>query len=88
MILDADIRIDSQERAVRKRDRRSKLTDEDVAQIRAHLQQGKSPIVMARCFEVNKSTIYDIRAMRRWRHVATAANAIPLSELYKTKRRV
>jgi hypothetical protein len=71
----------------RKRDRRSKLTEEDVAQIKAHLQQGKNPIVIARYFEVNKSTIYDIRAMRRWRRVAPAAEATPLSKLYKTRVR-
>jgi hypothetical protein len=62
---------------------RAKLTEEDVAQIKSHLQQGKNPIVMARYFEVNKSTIYDIRAMRRWRHVAPASEAIPLSKLSK-----
>jgi len=67
----------------RKRDRRSKLTEEDVAQIKAHLQQGKNPTVMARYFEVNKSTIYDIRAMRRWRRVAPAEKARPLSALSK-----
>ena len=32
-----------QQRPARKRDRRSKLTEEDVAQIKAHLQQGKKP---------------------------------------------
>jgi len=67
----------------RKRDRRSKLTEEDVAQIKAHLQQGKRPAILARYFEVNKSTIYDIRAMRRWRRVTPAAEAIPLSKLSK-----
>jgi Helix-turn-helix domain len=72
----------------RKRDRRSKLTDEDVAQIKAYLQQGKNPAILARYFEVSKSTIYDIRAMRRWRRVTTAARATPLSELYKTRRRI
>jgi hypothetical protein len=35
---------------------------------------------MARYFEVSKSTIYDIRAMRRWRRVTRAAKAKPLSE--------
>jgi hypothetical protein len=53
-----------QPRPARKRDRRSKLTDEDVAQIKAQLQQGKNPAILARYFEVSKSTIYDIRAMR------------------------
>jgi hypothetical protein len=75
-----------QEQPTRKRDRRSRLTEEDVAQIKAHLQQGKNPIVMARYFEVNKSTIYDIRAMRRWRHVAPAPKPTPLSEYKTTKR--
>ena len=72
----------------RKRDRRSKLTEEDVAQIKAHLQQGKSPAIIARYFEVNSRIIYNIRANETYRHVAPAANARPLSELSKTKRRV
>jgi hypothetical protein len=71
-----------------KRYRRPTLTKEDVAQIKAHLQEGKNPTILARYFEVSKSIIYDIRAMRRWRRVAPAAEATPLSELYKTKRRV
>jgi hypothetical protein len=71
-----------------KRYRRPRLIEEDVAQIKAHLQHGKSPAILARYFEVSKSTIYDIRAMRKWRHITPAANATPLSELYKTKRRV
>jgi hypothetical protein len=41
---------------------------------------------MARYFQVNKSTIYDIRAMRRWRHVAPAEKAIPLSKLKSLDR--
>jgi hypothetical protein len=45
-----------QERQTRKRDRRSKLTEEDVSQIKAHLQQGKNPAILARYFEVSKST--------------------------------
>jgi len=72
----------------RKRDRRSKLTEEDVAQIKAHLQQGKRPAILARYFEVNKSTIYDIRATRKWRRVTCAAKITALSELYKTRSRV
>ena len=57
----------------RKRDRRSKLTEEDVAQIKAHLQQGKNPAILARYFQASRSTIYDIRATRRWRRVTPAA---------------
>ena len=34
-----------QQRPARKRDRRSKLTEEDVAQIKAHLQQGKQKAI-------------------------------------------
>jgi hypothetical protein len=77
-----------QERQTRKRDRRSKLTEEDVSQIKAHLQQGKNPAILARYFEVSKSTIYDIRAMRRWRRVTRAAKITPSSELYKIMRRI
>ena len=73
---------EEQRRPTRKRYRR-RLTEEEVAQIKAHLQQGKNPTVMARYFEVNKSTIYDIRAMRRWRRVAPAEKARPLSALSK-----
>jgi hypothetical protein len=54
----------------RKRDRRSKLTEEDVAQIKAHLQQGKSPAIIARYFEVNSRIIYNIRANETYRHIA------------------
>ena len=43
-----------------KRYRRPRLIEEDVAQIKAHLQHGKSPAILARYFEVSKSTIYDI----------------------------
>ena len=88
MILDADIRIDSQERAVRKRDRRSTLTEEDIAQIKAHLLEGKHPAIIARYFEIAPRTIYNIRAEKSYRHVAPAANATPLAELSKAKRRV
>jgi hypothetical protein len=77
-----------QPRPTRKCDRRSRLTEEDVAQIKAHLQQGKNPAIIARYFQASRSTIYDIRAMRRWRGVTSAANATPLSELYKTRSRV
>jgi hypothetical protein len=75
-----------QRRLVRKRVRR--LSEEDVAQIKAYLQQGKAPTVIARYFEVNSRIIYNIRANETYRHVAPAAKATPLSELLKTKRRV
>jgi hypothetical protein len=74
------------QRPVRKRVRR--LAEEDVAQIKAHLQQGKHAAIIARYFQVNPRIIYNIRAKETYRHVAPAANATPLSELYKTKRRV
>jgi len=66
-----------------KRDRRSKLTEEDVAQIKAHLQQGKTPASLARRFKVHHASICKIRDMKRWRRVAPATEAIPLSELSK-----
>jgi hypothetical protein len=75
-----------QRRPVRKRIRR--LIDEDVAQIKAHLQQGKHPAVIARYFEVNPRRIYSVRANETYQQVAPAANATPLSELHKTKIRV
>jgi hypothetical protein len=70
-----------QRRLVRKRVRR--LTEEDAAQIKAHLQRGKSPTVIARYFEVNPGVIYDIRANQTHRQVASATEAIPLSKLSK-----
>jgi hypothetical protein len=70
-----------QQKPKRKRDRRSKLTDEDVAQIKAHLQQVKNPAIMARYFDLNPSVIYSIRAKETYLHIAPA-NAKPLSELY------
>jgi hypothetical protein len=70
-----------QRRPVRKRIRR--LINEDVAQIKAH---GKHQAVIARYFEVNPRSIYSIRANEK--QVAPAANATPLSELHKTRRRV
>ena len=75
-----------QRKLVRKRVRR--LAEEEVAQIKAHLEQGKSPTVIARYFEVNPRSIYAIRASETYRHIAPAANATPLSKLSKTKRRV
>jgi hypothetical protein len=72
-----------QRRPVRKRIRR--LIDEDVAQIKAH---GKHQAVIARYFEVNPRSIYSIRANETYQEVTPAANATPLSELHKTKRRV
>jgi hypothetical protein len=45
----------------RKRDRRSTLTEEDVAQIKAHLQKGKTPAALARHFKVHHVTICKIR---------------------------
>jgi hypothetical protein len=71
---------------MRKRNRR--LAEEDVAQIKAHLQQGKRPAIIARYFEVDPRRIYSIRANQIYRHVAPAAEATPLSKISKTKRRV
>jgi hypothetical protein len=70
------------------RDRRRRLTEDDVAQIRAHLQQGKAPATLARLFKVHSKTIRRIRDVKRWRHVAPATEATPLSEIFKAKRKV
>ena len=67
----------------RKRDRLAKLTEEDVAQIKAHLQLGKTPATLARYFKVRHTTICRIRDMKNWRRAAPATEAIPLSALPK-----
>ena len=72
-----------QERKRPPRKRVRRLADEDVAQIKAHLEQGKSPTVIARYFEVVPDVIYSIRANQTHRHVAPASEAIPLSKLSK-----
>ena len=66
-----------------KRYRRPRLIEEDVAQIKAHLQQGKTVATLARYFHVNRGIIGAIRDMKTYRHVAPAAAAIPLSKLSK-----
>jgi hypothetical protein len=71
------------EQQARKRDRRSKLSEEDVAQIKAHLQQGKAPAILARYFHVDRGIIGAIRDKKTYRHVAPASEAIPLSKLSK-----
>ena len=73
---------------MRKRDRRSTLTEEDVAQIKAHLQQGKRPATLARYFKVHDRIIGAIRDKKTWRHVAPAAKARPLSALSTIMRRM
>jgi hypothetical protein len=78
------VAMQEQRRLVRRRIRR--LAEEDVAQIKAHLQQGKSPTVMARYFEVDPKVIYSIRAKETYRHIAPASEAIPLSKLSKIMR--
>jgi len=77
-----------QQRPARKRDRRSKLTGEDVAQIKAHLQQGKKPSTLARHFKVHHRTIAVIRDKKTYRHVAPAAKAKRVSELSTIMRRM
>jgi O-phosphoseryl-tRNA(Cys) synthetase len=71
-------------RPVRKRMRR--LIEEEVAQIKAHLQQGKPPTIIARYFEVHPKTIYAIRAKKAHQLIGPAAKATPLLELVKAKR--
>ena len=51
----------------RKRDRRSTSTEDDVAQIKAHLQQGKRPATLARYFKVHDRIIGAIRDKKTWR---------------------
>ena len=72
----------------RKRDRRSRLTEEDVAQIKAHLQQGKMPATLARYFHIDARIICAIRDNKTYRHVAPAEKAKPLSELSTIMRRI
>ena len=72
----------------RKRDRRSTLTEEDVAQIKAHLQKGRRPSTLARHFKVHHRIIGAIRDKKTWRHVAPAEKTRPLSELSTIMRRI
>ena len=72
-----------QQRPTRKRYRRPHLTEEEVSQIKAHLQQGKAPAVLAVYFHVDRRNIGNIRDNRTYRHIAPAAKAIPLSKLSK-----
>jgi hypothetical protein len=80
--------MDDQEQQRPKRYRRPSLTKEDVAQIKAHLQEGKNPAIIARYFEVNSRIIYAIRDEQTYRHIAPAAKARPLSELSTIMRRL
>jgi hypothetical protein len=68
-----------------KRHRRPSLSEEDVAQIKAHLNEGKKLAILAKYFGVHESTISRIRHMKSWRHVAPAAKATALSELVKAR---
>ena len=77
-----------QQRSGRKRDRRSKLTDEDVAQIKAHLQRGKSPTILASYFPADRATISAIRDKKTYRHVAPAERAKPLLKLFTIMSRI
>ena len=72
----------------RKRDRRSTLTEEDVAQIKAHLEKGRKPSTLARNFKVHHRIIAAIRDNKTWRHVAPAVKAKPSSELSTIMRRI
>jgi len=77
-----------QQKPKRKRDRRSKLSEEDVAQIKAHLQQGKAPAILAKYFHVDARIICAIRDKRTYRHIAPAEKAKLLSELSIIMRRI
>jgi hypothetical protein len=72
----------------RKRDRRSKLTEEDVAQIKALLQQGKTPTTLARYFPADRTIIAAIRDKKTYRHIAPAEKAKALSKLFKITGRI
>ena len=72
-----------QQRPGRKRYRRPRLTEEDVAQIKAHLQQGKKAAILARYFHVDRRIISAIRDKKTYRHIAPAAKVRPLSALSK-----
>jgi hypothetical protein len=84
----SEVVMGQEERRLRRPITRRRLTEKDVAQVKAHLQQGKNPTIIARYFEVDPWIIYCIRAKKTYRHIAPAANATPLSKLHKTKRRV
>jgi hypothetical protein len=72
---------EEQQKPARKRDRRSKLTEEDIAQIKAHLQQGKKAAILARYFNVDRRIISGIRDKKTYRHITPASKATPLTEL-------
>jgi hypothetical protein len=58
---------------------RATLTEEDVAQVKAHLNEGTRLAILAMYFGVRLETIIRIRDKKTWRHVAPAAKAAPLS---------
>jgi hypothetical protein len=58
---------------------RATLTEEDVAQIKAHLNEGTRLAILAMYFGVHIETITRIRDKKTWRHVAPAAKAALLS---------
>jgi len=62
-----------------RRPRKSNLTEEDVAQIKAHLSQGKTLATLARHFHTTHKTVGRIRDGTLWRSVKPAEEAKPLS---------
>lgn len=62
-----------------KRPRRSNLTVEDVAQIKAHLSEGRTLATLARYFNVHHKTIGLIRDGKIWVSIKPAKKAKPLS---------
>lgn len=52
------------------RNNRAKLTDEDVRSIKRQIAAGMQPPHIARRHGVDKATVYNIRAGRRWPHVS------------------
>jgi len=72
--------MDQKKPAIRRyrRPRRS-LTVEDVAQIKAHLNEGKTLATLARHFHTTHKTVGRIRDGTLWRSVKPAEEAKPLS---------
>lgn len=48
---------------------RSKLTEEDVRSMRIAHSGGEATRLLARRFDVSKSTVWNIVSLRKWRHV-------------------
>lgn len=47
----------------------AKLTEKEVVEIKKAIRSGKPLLVIAQQFGIGRSTVYEIKAGRRWRHV-------------------